>query len=399
MGSHPLSRSIVLLLLVFSLPTICFSQPAAPLSPSAIYERSHASVVVIVVLDKDLNPTGQGSGFIVQRDRVVTNHHVIEGAAAALVVFADGTSQEAEGISADSAARDLAILVVKTGARAPLKLGDELSVKQGDSVYALGAPRGLELSITNGIVSGFRDVDDQFLLQTTAAIAPGSSGGPLFDASGRVIGVTTALLSDSPGIYFSIGARDVSRMIRTPGLIVSFRPKVSPKMESASPTTTPRDTPRESEKKSKPSNSSSELAINSRPVGADIFIDGIKQSGQTPAILLLDPGEYNIVLRLAGYEPFVGHVEVKNIKTFFDTDLKQKQQTAAAWAQVNSSPSGAEIFVDGIPTGQVTPARVQIPAGTHIIALRLNGYQVAKRGVQATEGGTVNVTETLHRQD
>jgi S1-C subfamily serine protease len=154
-------------------------------SPAAIYERAHESVVVVIVGDKNSKPISQGSGFIVARNRVATNHHVIKDVASALVVFADGSSELVEGIAADSVARDLAILIVKTGSRPVLKLGDELTARQGDSVYALGAPRGLALSLTNGIVSGFRDVDDQFLLQTTAPIAPGSSGGPLF-----VIGLT-----------------------------------------------------------------------------------------------------------------------------------------------------------------------------------------------------------------
>jgi PEGA domain-containing protein len=90
-------------------------------------------------------------------------------------------------------------------------------------------------------------------------------------------------------------------------------------------------------------------------------------------------------------------VQVKdNVQTTIDVELKEKGQGHVAWAQVNSTPEGAEIFIDGAPTGQVSPARVQVSAGTHIIALRLNGYQVAKRGVQASEGGTVTVTETLH---
>jgi PEGA domain len=66
-----------------------------------------------------------------------------------------------------------------------------------------------------------------------------------------------------------------------------------------------------------------------------------------------------------------------------------------AWAQVRSTPEGAEIFIDGTPTGEVSPARVQIPTGPHIIALKLNGYQVVRRGVQASEGGTVAVDEAL----
>jgi S1-C subfamily serine protease len=199
----------------------CAAQDKSPSTPAAIYERTHLSVVVIVVCDQDGKPSGQGSGFIVAKDRIATNHHVLRDASSAIVVFADGSTKEAEGIVADSSTKDLAILAVKTGARPPLKMGDELSIHQGDPVYAIGAPRGLELSITNGIVSGFRQLDEQFMIQTTAPIAPGSSGGPLFDQNGRVIGVTTMLLNDSPGIYFSIGSGDLSRLLRTPSLVVT----------------------------------------------------------------------------------------------------------------------------------------------------------------------------------
>jgi eukaryotic-like serine/threonine-protein kinase len=139
------------------------------------------------------------------------------------------------------------------------------------------------------------------------------------------------------------------------------------------------------------------LFINSHPANADVFINGAKQSGQTPVTLPLAAGQYDVVIRLNGYEPYAGHVQVKdNIQTTLEAELREKSQVHVAWAQVRSSPTGADIFVDGVPANQQTPARVQIPAGTHIIALRLNGYQIAKRGVQASEGGTVNVTETLH---
>jgi len=107
-----------------------------PITAADIYDHAH-SVVVVIVSDRNSKPIGQGSGFIVAKDRIVTNHHVVKGAKDALVVFADGTSELVEGVAADSLVRDLAILVVKTGSRLPLKLGDELSVRQGDSVYAL----------------------------------------------------------------------------------------------------------------------------------------------------------------------------------------------------------------------------------------------------------------------
>jgi serine/threonine protein kinase len=141
------------------------------------------------------------------------------------------------------------------------------------------------------------------------------------------------------------------------------------------------------------------LLVSSRPPGADILINGAKQSGQTPATLPLGPGQYDLVLRLSGYEAYSGHVQVKdNIQTTLDVELKQRSEAHVAWVQVNTSPSGAEIYVDGAQTGEVSPARVQMPAGTHIIALKISGFQIAKRQVEASEGGTVHVNETLRRQ-
>ena len=138
------------------------------------------------------------------------------------------------------------------------------------------------------------------------------------------------------------------------------------------------------------------LFVTSHPAGADIFINGAKQSGQTPAAVPLGPGQYDLVLRLPGYEGFSTRVQVNdNVQTAVDAQLHEKSQVHVAWAQVHSTPEGAEIFIDGTPTGEVSPARVQIPTGPHIIALKLNGYQVVRRGVQASEGGTVTVDEAL----
>ncbi len=138
------------------------------------------------------------------------------------------------------------------------------------------------------------------------------------------------------------------------------------------------------------------VLISSRPPGADVFINGAKQSGQTPTALPLAPGHYDVVLRLPGYAPYVGEVQAKdNIQTTLDAELKERSQTHVAWAQVTTTPPGAEILVDGNPTGQLSPARVQIPSGTHVIALKLNGFQVVRRGIEVSEGSTVPVTENL----
>jgi hypothetical protein len=189
---------------------------STPLTPSQIFSRARPSVVVIVASDQKGQREALGSGFIVSTGRIATNHHVVEGMNEAYVVFSDGDVKPVSKVIADSAQQDLIILAVETGKRSALMFGDELSLQQGDSVYALGAPKGLELSFTNGIVSSFRKSNAQFLIQTTAPIAPGSSGGPLFDRTGSVVGVTASMLSDAPGIYFSVGIGDVKRLLRTP---------------------------------------------------------------------------------------------------------------------------------------------------------------------------------------
>jgi serine/threonine protein kinase len=136
------------------------------------------------------------------------------------------------------------------------------------------------------------------------------------------------------------------------------------------------------------------LLLTSKPAGADVFINGAKQSGQTPVTLPLAPGSYNLVLRMPGYDAYATSVQVKdNIQTqLLDVPLREKSTVKIAWAQVETTPKGAEIFVDGQTTGQKTPARVQVPAGLHTVMVKLDGYLQMRRTFQATEGGTVNLT-------
>ena len=140
------------------------------------------------------------------------------------------------------------------------------------------------------------------------------------------------------------------------------------------------------------------LYVTSDPPGADVFINGAKQSGQTPVTLPLAAGQYNLVLRLQGYDPFVGSVQVKeNNQTQINTKLNLRSSNHVAWAQVRTDPAGAEVFVDGNSTGRFTPARVEIPAGMHTVTLKLAGFQSAKRTVSASEGGTVTINESLRK--
>jgi len=207
---------------VFLFFSVASSRPCnaqSGLSASAIFKNARASIVLIVAGDNSGKPTVQGSGFIEASDRIVTNHHVVVGTSTAIAIFSDGATAPITGVVADSDTNDLIVLIAKTSQRPALQLGDELSLQQGDPVYAIGAPRGLELTLTNGIVSAFRNMDNRFLIQSTAAIGHGSSGGPLFDRGGKVVGITSSALSDTPGVYFAVGVSDLKRLLRTPQLV------------------------------------------------------------------------------------------------------------------------------------------------------------------------------------
>jgi serine/threonine protein kinase len=139
------------------------------------------------------------------------------------------------------------------------------------------------------------------------------------------------------------------------------------------------------------------IFITTEPPGANVFINGAKQSGQTPVVLPLAPGQYYLVLQLQGYEHYSGTIQVKEIQTQLKVELAERSATHVAWAQVKSNPKGAEIIVDGNSTGQFTPSRIQVPTGLHTVTLKLSGYQPAKRTFQASEGGTVTLDVPLRQ--
>jgi len=170
-----------------------------------IAARSLPSVVTIKVEGSDAS--GTGSGFVVRKDGyILTNNHVVDVAAAAgkiTVLFSDGKSAEAKIIGRDES-YDLAVIRVDRSNLPALAMGDSSTVVVGDPVIAVGAPLGLDSTVTSGIVSalnrpvtpgGSADSTASFInaIQTDAAINPGNSGGPLLDMAGRVIGVNSAI--------------------------------------------------------------------------------------------------------------------------------------------------------------------------------------------------------------
>jgi S1-C subfamily serine protease len=170
--------------------------------------------------------TGAGSGFIVSSDGLIlTNNHVVTGAAK-LTVTLDDTRQLPATVVATDATHDLALVRIDATGLPPVALGDSSKVQVGQLAIAIGSPLGTFTdSVTQGIVSGTDrsiTVGDQVtrteenlsgLIQTDAAINPGNSGGPLLDASGSAIGIITATASDAQGVGFAIPINQAKQLI------------------------------------------------------------------------------------------------------------------------------------------------------------------------------------------
>jgi predicted TPR repeat methyltransferase len=171
------------------------------LTPAQVFDKVKDTVVVVKTLDAQGKVKSQGSGVLLSSGGVATNCHVVEGGASYRV--GRGKQLVSATLYAEDADKDICILAAKGIAGKPAQLGKTASLKVGDPVYAVGAPQGLELSLSNGIVSQLRGGPPPFI-QTTAAISPGSSGGGLFDGEGRLVGLTTLYVKGGQNLNFAM---------------------------------------------------------------------------------------------------------------------------------------------------------------------------------------------------
>lgn len=179
----PLQRAAVLAL-------AASTAAAAPLSPEQIFDRLSKSVFVVHTFDKDTKGIALGSAVVIAPGQVITACHVLRKAQK--VVISRGNAMfgaEAQYLDPE---RDLCQLKVRDLEAPPVTLGQTAKLRVGQKVYTIGSPMGLELTLGEGIVSSLRGEEGSpRVIQTSAPISPGSSGGGLFDTEGRLIGVTT----------------------------------------------------------------------------------------------------------------------------------------------------------------------------------------------------------------
>jgi tetratricopeptide (TPR) repeat protein len=213
--------------------------PRAPLSADALFARVSPSVVQVVIFNQHGRMVSSGSGFVLSKEGLIaTNFHVVEKAHSAQIILADGSKVLVQGVAALDIESDLAIIKVrgplmvntlliestdpardldawlkpqKSELQPLINTARELPI--GAKVYAIGNPLGLANTLSEGLVSGYRDFDKTRVIQTTAPISPGSSGGPLLSTDGRVVGVTTFHFKGGQNLNFAVPAIHVERLL------------------------------------------------------------------------------------------------------------------------------------------------------------------------------------------
>lgn len=179
-----------------------------------LVKRIKPSAVAIETFSEDGRTVSRGSGFFVAPDRIVTNNHVIEKAARVEVQLANGKRFISKGALAVDVESDLALLQIDV----PAELASPLPIVQrppleGESIVVIGNPFGLEGSVSNGIVSAIREISGYgTIIQITAPISPGSSGSPVVNMFGQVIGVATAQASEGQSINFAIPSVRIQKL-------------------------------------------------------------------------------------------------------------------------------------------------------------------------------------------
>lgn len=177
---------------------------AQTLQASEVFRLASPSIVVIHGLGGTQDK--QGSGVVIRSGVIASNCHVLETANYAVVIWQD-EKHKASLVDYD-VDRDLCILSAPSVSAQPARLGMSADLEVGATIYAIGAPRGLTFSLSNGLVSGKRGE----LLQITAPISPGSSGGGLFDDQGRLVGITTLSMQESQQINFALPVEWISEL-------------------------------------------------------------------------------------------------------------------------------------------------------------------------------------------
>jgi len=190
--------------------------------------------VTLIVVENDVGqPVSLGSGFIVRDGVIATNLHVIEGGSRGYAkLIGKSEKLSIEGTVGIDPVHDLALVQILGGRGGTLSLSTNDAAEVGELVYAVGNPQGLEGTFSQGIVSGIRTVKSDRLLQITAPISPGSSGGPVLNSRGEIIGVAVATFRGGQNLNFAVPVEYLRKLLAVPQNLSPLGGKRSSKRKS-----------------------------------------------------------------------------------------------------------------------------------------------------------------------
>ena len=183
----------------------------------ALAKQARPAVYLLAIQDEDGEVKSSGTGFLVSPDGLlVTNHHVVTGAKHILAKAENGGLFPVTRIIASDPANDLALLQVEGKDLPYLSLAPPNSAEAGTRIAVIGSPLGLEGTLTEGIVSARRKLpgETREVLQISAAISPGSSGSPVLDTQGCVVGVASFLLAEGQSLHFATPSEKLHALLR-----------------------------------------------------------------------------------------------------------------------------------------------------------------------------------------
>lgn len=218
--------------LLLGLPV--FAQPALP--PETLFEKLSPSVWVVRTQDGSGRPLALGSAVVIAPGRLITNCHVL--ARASVVAVSRENVTYGATLEHPDPERDLCQLKVANFHAPAVAVAPPQSWRTGARVYAIGNPRGLETTISDGLLSGIRrnESDQIEALQITVPISPGSSGGGLFDVQGRLVGITTSMVRDAQNLNFALPAHWIAEVPERAQLALAKRQAPAGKATAAAPT-------------------------------------------------------------------------------------------------------------------------------------------------------------------
>jgi TPR repeat protein/S1-C subfamily serine protease len=195
----------LILSIFLAVPSLDAEKKPKALTPAEIFKRAAPSVVAIDCRDGKNATISTASGFIISANgEIVTNFHVIKSCQNLLVRLTNGDVYDSTWVIAVDARRDLAIIQIKAASLPALPLAESNDLEVGQAVYCVGNARGLQNTLQQGLVSALREVNGSRLVQVSASINPGDSGGPILDDQGRVIAIASEFIRNAENLGFAI---------------------------------------------------------------------------------------------------------------------------------------------------------------------------------------------------